>query len=165
MTRASMVVVALALGLCPGCKKKSNADTATPSTETGGGGGGGGGSSSAGGGSGTEQGPTLTIRILAEDDGNAGRPLYAVVRTVAFKDFVEDQYQDIAALVVEPDETVLASFVVFPGRSREVTIDKPEGTVAVYCLFTAATGTSWKRLYDAPEVIEVLAGRDRMLDE
>lgn len=170
MTRARPIVrmapLLLALGLgsthLGGCKKKNESKTTTaPSTDDQGSKGSDGGD---GNGSTTPAAPTLTIRIQAEDDGNAGRPLYAVVRAVTLKDFVEDQYQDIAALVVEPDETVLASFVVFPGRSREVTVAKPEGTVGVYGLFTAATGTSWKRLYDAPDVIEVVAGKDRLLE-
>jgi hypothetical protein len=108
--------------------------------------------------------PTLTIRVTAQADGNAGRPLYAVVRAVTLKDFVEDRYQDIAALVVEPDESVLASFVVFPGKARAVTIPKPEGkTVGVYCLLTEASGTSWKRLFEEAEVIEVVVGKDRLV--
>lgn len=110
--------------------------------------------------------PTLTLRVTSQTDGNAGRPLYVVVRAVTLKDFVEDGYPEIAALVIEPDETVLASFMVFPGRQRELEIAKPEGkTVGVYGLLTQATGTSWKRLFEEPEVIEVVVGRDRLLDE
>ncbi|MCX4244138.1 hypothetical protein [Paraliomyxa miuraensis] len=158
MTRALAIAALLALALGPGagCKRKSKADTSTttPPADDGD--------------DGTApvepEAPKLVIHVQADDDGNAGRPLRAVVRLVAFKDFVEDQYQDIAALVIEPDESVLASFVVYPGHSRVVAIDKPEGTVAVYGLFIGATGTSWKRLYDAPERIELIAGRDRLLD-
>lgn len=145
-----VVVLGLGLGVAGGCKKAQTTTTPTtkPAKEAP-----------------VVEAPKLTVRVKAEAHGNAGRPFYAVVRTVVLKDFVEDQYDDIATLVIAPDETVLASFLVFPGRSSEVAIAKPKGSVGVYCLLTEASGTSWKRLYRAPEVIEVVAGRDRLLDD
>jgi hypothetical protein len=111
-------------------------------------------------------GETLTIRMKAASDANAGRPLYTVVRAVTLKDFVEDGYEEIVALVIEPDETVLASFLVFPGTEQELKIAKPESkTVGVYCLLTRASGTSWKRLFEEPESIEVVVGREQLLTE
>jgi hypothetical protein len=74
----------------------------------------------------------------------------AVVRSVTLKQFVEDQDARIAQLVINPDDTVLSAFVVFPGVAQTVTIDPPKGAVAVYFLFTGATGTSWKQLFDGP---------------
>ena len=145
--RAMIVGVMVALGLGVGGCKKDQASTTVPAGES----------------SATEA-PTLTIRVRAEDDGNAKRPFYTVVRTVVLKDFVEDQYEDIVGLVVAPDETVLASFLVFPGRSAEVVIAKPEGAVGVYCLLTEANGTSWKRLFEAPEEIAVVVGRDQLVE-
>lgn len=110
--------------------------------------------------------PVLAVRIKSEPNGNDGRPLYVLVRAVSLKDFVEDGYQDIADLVVEPDDTVLATVVMYPGTERTVTLDAPEAkTVAVYGLFTQATGSSWKRLFEASASIDVYAGRDRLLDE
>ncbi|MEX1368556.1 MAG: hypothetical protein AB1Z98_35835 [Nannocystaceae bacterium] len=110
--------------------------------------------------------PSLTVHVESEANGNDGRPLYVLVRAVSLKDFVEDGYQDIADLVVEPDDTVLATLVVYPGTERSVTLDAPDAkTVAVYGLFTKATGSSWKRLFEASASIDVLAGRDRLLDE
>jgi hypothetical protein len=108
---------------------------------------------------------TLTIRMKAASDANAGRPLYTVVRAVTLKDFVEDGYEEIVALVIEPDETVLASFLVFPGTEQELKIAKPESkTVGVYCLLTRASGTSWKRLFEEPESIDVVVGREQLLE-
>ncbi len=160
MTRRGALGLALvfALGAGGACKKKNEGETtspndangsaepdpaaATPTTET----------------------PKLTIRVTSDEHGNEGRPLYAVVREVKLKEFVEDRYQDIAALVIEPDESVLASFLVFPGTARDITIDKPKGkTVGVYLLLTKANGTSWKRLFEEPESISVVVGRDRLL--
>jgi len=164
--RRRAVVLALASSLAlvssGGCKKKRDKDkskTTTPATdET------------------TKRDPsttptepaaeTLTIHMTAESDANAGRPLYTIVRAVTLKDFVEDGYQDIVSLVIEPDETVLASFLVFPGTEQQVTIAKPKSkTVGVYCLLTKASGTSWKRLFEQPEVIEVVVGREQLLTE
>ncbi|MCH9681499.1 MAG: type VI secretion lipoprotein TssJ [Deltaproteobacteria bacterium] len=109
--------------------------------------------------------PSLTIRVRSSPDGNDGRPLYVLVRAVSLKDFVEDGYKEVADLVVEPDETVLAKLVVFSGTERSVTLDQPDAkTVGVYCMFTEASGSSWKRLFEAPTSIEVIAGRDRILD-
>lgn len=150
--RGAVLVVALGLGLgvVGGCKKKDATTTTTtkPDEPT----------------PMPVEAPKLTISVTAEEDGNAGRPFYVVVRTVVLEDFVEDQYQKVAALVTAPDETVLASFLVFPGRTSKVVIDEPKGSVGVYGLFTEATGTSWKRLFDAPKVIEVVAGRNRLLE-
>lgn len=155
MRRRCVLALALVLALGGGCKKK-NADPVTPPEDT----------------KPSEPAPepapaaTLTIRVTAQIDANARRPLYVLVRAVTLKDFVEDQYRDIAGLVVEPDETVLASALVFPGTEQELTIAKPEGkTVGVYCLLTLATGTSWKRLFEEPEAIAVVVGRDRLLVE
>ena len=158
---ALALALALALGAGAGCKKNRGTDEPEPGTSAGDDGDDDGGSGS---GDDSAELPKLTIRITAATDGNAGRPLHVVVRTVTRKAFTEDLYQDVAALVVEPDETVVAVFVVFPGQEQAVTIDAPEGkTVAVYGLFTEATGSSWKRLFVEPEVIELVAGRDRLL--
>jgi hypothetical protein len=73
----------------------------------------------------------------------------AVIRAVTLKQFVEDQYRNIAQLVVSPDESVLASFVVFPGVPQTVKFAPPaKGGAAVYFLFTDASGTSWKQQID-----------------
>jgi hypothetical protein len=151
-----VVVSALVLALGGACKKKQGTEPATPPEDA----------------KPSEPEPapapapaaTLTIHVSAQADANAGRPLYVVVRAATLKDFVEDQYREVAALVIEPDETVLASFLVFPGTEQQLTIAKPEGkTVGVYCLLTLATGTSWKRLFEEPEAIDVVVGRDRLL--
>lgn len=95
--------------------------------------------------------PTVTFQLRPWTSSNRGRPLHALVRAVTLKQFVEDQYRNVAELVVNPDESVLSTFVVFPGVSQRITVDKPaKGGVAVYFLFTGATGTSWKQLFDSP---------------
>jgi predicted component of type VI protein secretion system len=95
--------------------------------------------------------PTVTFSVSPSATCNRGRPLHAIVRAVTLKQFVEDQDRSVAQLVVSPDDSVLASFVVFPGINQTIAIDQPaKGAVAVYFLFTGATGTSWKQLFDPP---------------
>ncbi|HWU88537.1 MAG TPA: hypothetical protein VN253_14745 [Kofleriaceae bacterium] len=95
--------------------------------------------------------PTVIISVSPSRTSNHGRPLHALVRAVTLKQFVEDQYANVAQLVVSPDESVLASFVVFPGLDQAITIDRPaKGGLAVYFLFTGAAGTTWKQLFDSP---------------
>ena len=113
----------------------------------GGGGGGGGGQKSAAGGPKS----TIAVAVTPSRTCNRGRPLQAIVRTITLKQFVEDQYRNIAQLVVSPDDSVLSSFVVYPGIDQTITIAAPaKGAIAVYFLFTGATGTSWKQLFDSP---------------
>jgi predicted component of type VI protein secretion system len=95
--------------------------------------------------------PTVTFSVSPSATCNRGRPLHAIVRAVTLKQFVEDQDRSVAQLVVSPDDSVLASFVVFPGIDQTIAIDQPaKGAIAVYFLFTGATGTSWKQLFDPP---------------
>jgi hypothetical protein len=78
---------------------------------------------------------------------------------------VEDQDRTIARLVVSPDESVLSSFVVFPGVAQTIRFAPPaKGGFAVYFLFTGTTGTSWKRLFDgAPSTIRLELGEDQIV--
>lgn len=160
MRRCRAIVIALLVAA--GCKKKDD-DTTTPAAGTGGADG----SSESGGAEsrGEEAGP-LTVSVRSEALTNHGRPLYLVVRAVTLEGFVEDRYQDVANLVVAPDETVLHSELVFPGIDDAFEIPAFDAkTVGVYCLFSDATGTSWKRFYEEPESIEVVLGRDRLEPE
>jgi hypothetical protein len=109
--------------------------------------------------------PTVSFAVAPWRTSNHGRPMHALVRLVTLKQFVEDQYANVAQLVVNPDESVLASFVVFPGIDQSITIDRPaKGALAVYFLFTGASGTTWKQLYDSPpSKIRLELGEDEIL--
>ncbi len=108
--------------------------------------------------------PTVTLSVIPSATCNRGRPLQALVRAVTLKQFVEDQYGNIAKLVVGPDDSVLSSFVVFPGVAQTITFPPPaKGGFAVYFLFTGATGTSWKQLFDgAPSAIRLELGDNQI---
>lgn len=109
--------------------------------------------------------PAITFVVTPSRTSNRGRPLHGLVRTVTLKQFVEDQDRSVAQLVVSPDDSVLSAFVVFPGVQQVITIDQPvKGSVAVYFLFTGATGTSWKQLFDSPpSTIHIELGDNEIL--
>lgn len=146
----ALALAALAIGGCGGKSKNSSSSSGGSSS---GGGGGGGGKA------------TVAIAVSPARTSNHGRPLHALVRVVTLKQFAEDQYASVAQLVVNPDESVLASFVVFPGVEQSVQLERPaKGALAVYFLFTGATGTSWKQLYDPPPgKIQLELGDDQIL--
>lgn len=161
MRRRRATALVLALGLVSasggGCKKKNEAQPTTPPADANGK------KEAPAPAPVPEPAPTLTIRLSARTGANDLRPFYVVVRAVTRKEFVEDQYQAVAALVIAPDESVLASVLVFPGTDQQLTIAKPEGkTLGVYALLTNATGTSWKRLFEEPKAIAVVVERDSM---
>jgi hypothetical protein len=108
--------------------------------------------------------PTVTLSVTPLPTCNRGRPLQAVVRAVTLKQFVEDQYGSIAKLVVGPDDSVLSSFVVFPGIAQTIAFTPPaKGGFAVYFLFTGAAGTSWKQLFDAaPSTVRLELGDNQI---
>jgi hypothetical protein len=109
--------------------------------------------------------PMVRLSVVPSATSNRGRPLQAVIRAVTLKQFVEDQDRTIARLVVSPDESVLSSFVVFPGIAQTIRFAPPaKGGFAVYFLFTGAAGTSWKQLFDgAPSTIRLELGDDRIV--
>lgn len=101
----------------------------------------------------------LPIVVRAGEDCNGGRPVYVVVRAVDEQGFVEDGYEEIAGLVVTPDETVLAVLLVFPGAAvfEQIVVDELPAMVGVYGLFTVVEGGGWKTLVEQPDAIEVSA--------
>jgi hypothetical protein len=153
MAPLAIAAIAAALAGCGGKGKKSTSAGGSSSSSNSGGGGGGGGAGGGGGGAGGGGGGggPVTLSVAPSKTSNHGRPLHALVRAVTLKQFAEEPYNTVAQLVVSPDESVLASFVVFPGIDQSIKVERPaKGAVAVYFLFTGATGTSWKQLFDSP---------------
>ena len=103
---------------------------------------------------------TLPVVLQASADSNEGRPVYVVVRSTSEVGFVSDTYAEIAKLVIEPDASVLATFVVFPGMVAYQQLDLSEmpEVVGVYCLFTDAKQGEWKLMFEGVEAIEVAVG-------
>lgn len=92
----------------------------------------------------------VEIVVRSTRETNDGRPLHAVVRAVNRETYVADSYAHVAGLVTRKDESVLATFVVFPGHEHRQTIELGKKTpIAVYALFTRP-GKQWKKLIEEP---------------
>ena len=92
----------------------------------------------------------IEIAVQSTRKTNDGRPLHVVVRAVDRETWAADSYASIADLVSRKDESVLTTFVVFPGHEAEATLQvSARKPVAVYFLFTKP-GKTWRRLIDAP---------------
>jgi predicted component of type VI protein secretion system len=92
----------------------------------------------------------IELVVHSTSQTNDGRPLHAVVRAVDRETYVADSYAHVANLVTHKDESVLATFVVFPGHEKRLTVEVGKKTpIAVYALFTRP-GKQWKKLIEEP---------------
>lgn len=107
----------------------------------------------------------LPIVVRANPDSNAGRPVYVIVRAIDEQGFYVDSYRAMTALVVEPDETVIATFLVHPGMVafEEIELGELPAAIGVYCMFTDATDDGWKVLFEGAEVIDVTLWRNEIV--
>jgi hypothetical protein len=91
----------------------------------------------------------LTISVSAAANVNQSRPVYMVVRTVDDKAYLSQTYEEVAAKVITPDNSVIHTGVVYPGGTRQVSVKVPQSLpVAVSFLFTSPDG-EWQTLLDA----------------
>lgn len=106
------------------------------------------------------EGVTLPIVVRASADSNDGRPVYVVVRVVDEQGFIEDGYAKVAAMVVEPDESVLATLLVFPGTVvvRELELEAMPEMIGVYGLFSVVEDGGWKVLIEGEAAVEISVG-------
>lgn len=114
----------------------------------------------------TKQDPESVIVVLSGHKTNKGRPFYVLVRNVDLKTYLAEPYTDVAGKVITPDDTVLASDVIFPGRRTELRLRVAEdASLSVYFLFTAP-GNPWKTRIEqpVPRKIELHLGDDRILE-
>ena len=92
----------------------------------------------------------FTVNVKSPPGANQGRPLYMVVRAVDPKQYMVETYADVAAKVVNPDDMVLQTVVVYPGTVKRVRVKlPPEQPVAISFLFTTPDG-AWQQLLDVP---------------
>ena len=66
--------------------------------------------------------PMLELVVTADKTSNNGQPVYLVVRTVNSSDFVSQDYQSIAGLVMlnPPDKTVLSTNLILPDQKTKI---------------------------------------------
>ena len=89
---------------------------------------------------------TLSLNIKSPAGTNMSRPMYMLVRQVDPKQYANEAYSEVAALVGTPDATVLQTAVIYPGTIQRFQVKAPkEGAVAVSFLFTAPDG-NWQML-------------------
>ncbi len=92
----------------------------------------------------------LTLRINPANDTNGRLPFYLLVRRVDPRAYVSDSYQSVAAMVMTPDDSVVAAALVFAGTTQVIGLAPPQkGQLAVYVLFTYPSG-DWKTLIPTP---------------
>lgn len=103
--------------------------------------------------SGPEPPPPLSLSITSQYTTNAGKLFYMVVRSVNEKQFIIDNYTDVAgkAFMDPPDAAQLGIYSIIPGDDSVIELKQPpqNGLVGVYFLFTQP-GLQWKKLLSPP---------------
>ena len=95
--------------------------------------------------------PMMDLVVTADKTSNNGQPVYLVVRTVNSSDFVSEDYQSVAGMVMRnpPDKTVLSTNLILPGKKTDIKFTKPDNrSIAVYCMFTKPG--QWKLFMQKP---------------
>lgn len=109
----------------------------------------------------------MKLRVNPAADTNDRLPCYLLVRRVDPKAYVSDSYQSVAAMVMSPDDSVVASALIFPGKPQDIALAPAptgeKGQLAVYVLFTYPNG-DWKTLLPSttPNQIEITLEASRL---
>lgn len=88
----------------------------------------------------------VRIQVRSDDDTNAGRPLYLLVRSVDSRALVSESYTEAAALVFSmPRESSIQHVqALIPGQDASITLPVPEASdLALYFFFTRP-GEKWR---------------------
>lgn len=95
--------------------------------------------------SGTEH---VQIRLISAANVNARRSVYVLVRTVKESDYRTESYDEVAAKVVHPDESVVDMAVALPGVPLSFSPVPPaaKSRLAVYALFEQPRCGAWRVL-------------------
>ncbi len=94
----------------------------------------------------------VTFYITPDESVNDQRPVYLVIRKVNKKNFLTENYDDIADIVYAepPDESLLGWHILMPGQNEKILVTKPDTlSIGVYILFTQP-GEKWKMLLEKP---------------
>lgn len=94
----------------------------------------------------------ITFHFKPDDTTNDGQPVYVVIRTVNKKQFLIEDYDEIANAVYAdpPDKNLLAWHTLLPGKKEKIQVEKPEdAAIGVYALFTKP-GENWKVMLKTP---------------
>jgi hypothetical protein len=89
----------------------------------------------------------VRLRVDSASNVNGQRSVYVLVRTVQEADYRMESYDEIAAKVVHPDESVQDMAVALPGVPVSFSLKKPaKGRVAIYALFERPVCGAWRVL-------------------
>ena len=87
------------------------------------------------------------IRIDSAPNVNEQRSVYVLVRTVDEASYRTESYDEVAARVVHPDDSVQIVAVALPGVRLAFTLPAPsKGKIAVYALFERPRCGAWRVL-------------------
>jgi hypothetical protein len=105
-------------------------------------------------------GPSVVrLRVDSASNVNDQRSVYVLVRTVQEADYRMESYDEVAAKVVHPDESVVDVAVALPGVSLKFSMLTPPAKkrVAVYAMFERPVCGAWRVLLPekAPEQAEL----------
>jgi hypothetical protein len=93
---------------------------------------------------------TMRIGVQSPREMNGSRPVRILVRAVYSQEYVNESYTAAADKVVNRDDSVLYSGVVYPGVPLYATVKRVvTKSMAVYVFFTTP-GARWKALLDPP---------------
>lgn len=92
--------------------------------------------------------PVVRLRVNAASNVNDQRSVYVLVRTVQESDYRMESYDEVAAKVVHPDESVVDMAVALPGVPLAFSMKAPAAKqrVAVYALFERPLCGAWRVL-------------------
>jgi len=107
------------------------------------------------------------VRVLLRPsaDLNGSRSCYVLARAVEEGEFSAESYDDVAAMVGTPDESVQRTVVLLPGRDQEITLSPPEkGRLAFYALLRQPEDDGWRVLLPSPlpDKLELRLDRGRL---
>lgn len=100
----------------------------------------------------------VQIRVNSASNVNDQRSVYVLVRAVQEADYRTESYDEVAARVVHPDESVLEMSVALPGVPLSFTAEAPaKARLAVYAFFERPRCGAWRVLLpeDAPLTAEL----------
>jgi len=92
----------------------------------------------------------VQLRIDSAKNVNEQRSVYVLVRKVEDAAYRQETYDEVAARVMHPDESVLEMAVALPAVPLEFSMRPPDkGRIAVYALFERPQCGQWRVLVPA----------------
>lgn len=93
---------------------------------------------------------TMRVVVQSPRDTNGGRPVRILVRAVDSQDYLNESYASAADKVINHNESVLDSAVVYPGVPLYLKIKRVVNKSLAFYVFFTSPGSRWKALLEAP---------------